>query len=83
MEQENNLFSVVKDKKNDNQGSNITVELTDYEQKLLKYISIEPLHIDEITELAVLPFAKVSEALLSLELKNLIREVEGKRFIRI
>lgn len=83
LEQENNLFSVVKDKKNDNQGSNITVELTDYEQKLLKYISIEPLHIDEITELAVLPFTKVSEALLSLELKNLIREVEGKRFIRI
>ena len=74
---------MVKDKKNDNQGSNITAELTDYERKLLKHISIEPLHIDEITELAVLPFTKVSEALLSLELKNLIREVEGKRFIRI
>ena len=83
LEQENNTFSVAKDKKNDNQGSNITAELTDYERKLLKYISIEPLHIDEITELAVLPFTKVSEALLSLELKNLIREVEGKRFIRI
>lgn len=83
LEQENNLFSVAKDKKNDNQGSNITAELTDYERKLLKHISIEPLHIDEITELAVLPFTKVSEALLSLELKNLIREVEGKRFIRI
>ncbi len=83
LEQENNLFSVVKDKKNDNQGSNITVELTDYEQKLLKYISIESLHIDEIVELVALPFTKVSEALLSLELKNLIREVEGKRYIRI
>ena len=58
-------------------------ELSDYEQELLKYISIEPLHIDEITELSALPFNKVSEALLSLELKNLIREIEGKRYIRI
>ena len=83
LQQENNLFSVIADRVEDNERSNVTIELTDYEKKLLKYISIEPLHIDEITELTALPFTRVSEALLSLELKNLIREIEGKRYIRI
>jgi DNA processing protein len=83
LQQENNLFSVIADRVEDDERSNVTIELTDYEKKLLKYISIEPLHIDEITELTALPFTRVSEALLSLELKNLIREVEGKRYIRI
>ena len=83
LQQENNLFSVIADRVEDDERSNVTIELTDYEKKLLKYISIEPLHIDEITELTALPFTRVSETLLSLELKNLIREVEGKRYIRI
>lgn len=58
-------------------------ELTDHEKRLLHYISIEPLHIDEIAELAALSYSEVSEVLLSLELKNLIREIEGKRYISI
>ncbi|HOR42079.1 MAG TPA: DNA-processing protein DprA, partial [Atribacterota bacterium] len=58
-------------------------ELTDHEKRLLHYISIEPLHIDEIAELATLSYSEVSEVLLSLELKNLIREIEGKRYISI
>ncbi len=60
-----------------------TENLTDFEKNFLKYISIEPLHIDEITDLTKLPPAKVNETLLSLELKNIIREIEGKRYIRI
>ena len=60
-----------------------TEDLSDFEKNFLKYISIEPLHIDEITDLTQLPPAKVNEALLSLELKNIIREIEGKRYIRI
>jgi DNA processing protein len=57
--------------------------LDEYEKHFLEYISIEPLHIDEITDLTELSHAKVSEVLLSLELKNYIREIEGKRYIRI
>lgn len=57
--------------------------LTDDERRILKYISIEPLHIDEIVNLVELAFAQASEALLSLELKNYIKEIEGKRYIRI
>ncbi len=57
--------------------------LTDHEKSFLKYISIEPLHIDEIADLTGLSHSRVSEILLSLELKNCIREIEGKRYIRI
>jgi DNA processing protein len=63
---------------------NINVDdLNEYEKVFLKYISTDPLHIDEITNLTELSPAQVNETLLSLELKNLIREVEGKRYIRI
>lgn len=61
----------------------IQENLTDHEKKFLKYISIEPLHIDEIADLTELSHALVSETLLSLELKNIIREIEGKRYIRL
>ncbi len=57
--------------------------LSDFEKKFLEYISTEPLHIDEIANLTDSPHARVSEVLLSLELKNCIREIEGKRYIRI
>jgi len=61
----------------------IQENLTDHEKNFLKYISIEPLHIDEIADLTELSHAMVSETLLSLELKNIIREIEGKRYIRL
>lgn len=57
--------------------------LTDDEKNFLEYISIEPLHIDEIAHLTACSHSRVSEILLSLELKNQIREIEGKRYIRI
>ncbi len=59
------------------------VELNENEKKLLKHISIEPLHIDELAELANIPYNEFNEVLLMLELKNLIKEIEGKRYIRI
>jgi len=61
----------------------IQENLTEHEKNFLKYISIEPLHIDEIANLTELSHALVSETLLSLELKNIIREIEGKRYIRL
>ena len=82
-QEENKLFSEREKTENRRPTCVNTGELTDYEQNLLQYISIEPLHIDEITELTALPYGKISEVLLSLELKNMIREIEGKRYIRI
>ncbi|MBK5102450.1 MAG: hypothetical protein JJE15_15935, partial [Desulfobacteraceae bacterium] len=39
--------------------------------------------IDEIIEVSKLSAGKVSEVLLNLELKDLIKEIEGKRFIKL
>jgi DNA processing protein len=63
---------------------NINIDdLNEHEKVFLQYISTDPLHIDEIADLTELSMAQLNETLLSLELKNLIREVEGKRYIRI
>jgi len=57
--------------------------LTDKEKEFLKFISAEPLHIDKIAYLTGKSHSVVSEVLLSLELKNYIQEIEGKRYIRL
>ncbi|MBP8718966.1 MAG: DNA-processing protein DprA [Atribacterota bacterium] len=82
-EERNKILSDRKNTENKEQSYIIPESLTDCEKKILQHISIEPLHIDELTELVLLSPGQVSEALLSLELKNLIREIEGKRYIRI
>ena len=53
------------------------------EQIIFPLISSEPIHIDEIIEISKLSVSKVSEVLLNLELKDLIKEIEGKRFIKL
>lgn len=57
--------------------------LNNFEKKFLQYLSSEPLHIDKIADLTELPQPRVNEVLLSLELKNIIKEIDGKRYIRI
>lgn len=57
--------------------------LTDDERKIYKVLSDEPLYIDDIIGKAGgLSLAKASKALVSLEIKKLIREVPGKQFVR-
>jgi len=81
--EEDNNFSKNKNKTEEKCDEVIAEKLNDYEKKFLTFISSEPLHIDTITDLTDLPLSKVNEILLSLELKNIIREIEGKRYIRI
>ena len=57
--------------------------LSEEEQIIYKIISNEPIHIDEIIEVSKLSASKVSEILLNLELKDLIKEIEGKKFIKL
>jgi len=53
------------------------------DQIIYKIISNEPIHIDEIIRISKLSASKVSEILLNLELKDLIKEIEGKKFIKL
>jgi DNA processing protein len=57
--------------------------LSEEDQIIYKIISNEPIHIDEIIEVSKLSVSKVSEILLNLELKDLIKEIEGKKFIKL
>lgn len=55
-------------------------EMTDDEKVLYQYLCSEPKHIDTITREKSLTTGKALSILLTLELKGVIRQTEGKRF---
>ncbi|MFQ5822543.1 MAG: DNA-processing protein DprA [bacterium] len=59
------------------------VELTDEEKQFLNYLSHEPKHIDSIAMSAGKPTSQVLSLLLSLELKEVIKQLSGKMFVKI
>jgi len=58
------------------------VVLTELEKKVLESLSHEPLHIDVISKNNGLSPAQTLTLLLSLELKDLVRQLAGKMFVR-
>ncbi|GAI77074.1 unnamed protein product, partial [marine sediment metagenome] len=61
----------------------VNTSLTIDEKIIYRLITKEPTQIDEIIEASKLSAGKVSEILLTFELKDLIKEIEGKRFIKL
>ena len=59
------------------------VSLTAEERKLLESLSEEPLHIDVIAQKNGLPTSRALATLLSLELKDVVKQLAGKVFIRM
>lgn len=57
--------------------------LTDDERKIYKAISDEPLYIDDIVKKSGLAQSKAAKAMLSLQLKKLIKDMPGKNYIRV
>lgn len=55
--------------------------MTDKEKRLYNLLSREPKHIDVITREADLSPQEVLSILLSLELKGVVRQIEGKNFL--
>ena len=58
------------------------VELTLFERNILNVLSDQPLQIDAIAETAETSTADALVNLLSLEFKNLVRQLPGKMFVR-
>lgn len=56
-------------------------DLTDFEKKIVGLFSSGPLQIDQIARKLNLPVAELMEFMLALELKGVLQEVSGKRFI--
>lgn len=58
------------------------IELSTVEKKVFDSMRESPLLIDDIIETTKLPSSKVSSILLSLEIKGLIQQLPGKRFVK-
>jgi len=57
-------------------------QLSEEETKVFSVLSREPIHIDEVIARSMLPSARVSAILLSLELAGHIKQFPGMRFAR-
>jgi DNA processing protein len=53
------------------------------EAKLLTVLTNEPLHMDEIRNQSELPIEKVSAALVLMELKGMVRQVGGMKYVAV
>jgi len=58
------------------------IELSENEQKVFDTLDHEQVNIDEIIRKCALPSSTVSVALLSLEMKRLVKQLPGKVFVR-
>ena len=55
----------------------------DIESHLLRYITYEPVHIDEVIRSSGVPIANASSALAMMEIKGLVRQVGGMNYVRL
>lgn len=60
---------------------NIKLDLTNDEQKVVKYLSNDPIHIDALSEKSGIGVTSLLGTLLSLELKGAITQISGKQFV--
>lgn len=64
-------------------ASSPSVKMDGLEEKVFGFIQQDPIHIDMLLTKSKLPPAQVHSALLSLELKAVIKQLPGKTFVRI
>lgn len=57
--------------------------MTEPERAVYNVLSDEPLHVDEVAVNSGSPQAKALQALLGLQLKGVVKELPGKKFIKI
>jgi DNA processing protein len=60
-----------------------TVPADETERALLRHLTNQPTHIDEVRRESGLPIATVSGVLAMLELKGMVRQVGGMNYVRV
>lgn len=58
----------------------VKITVTDEEKRLCDHMTPEPVHVDDITRESGMPAHMALSVLLSLELKGVVKQTEGKRF---
>ena len=53
------------------------------QSQILRHVSFEPVHIDDVIRNSQLPISTVSSALAMMELKGLVKQVGGMNFMRL
>ena len=76
------LKPILNDKAKENE-QHISVELDIFERKIFEELSNEPIHIDRINELTGMSISDCLVHLLSLEFKNVIKQLPGKYFVKM
>ncbi len=56
-------------------------DMTEEEKRITKMFASGPMQVDQLSRAADLPVAQLMELLLALELKGVVRELSGKRFV--
>ncbi len=56
-------------------------DMTDIEKKIVDVFTSGPMQIDQVSRAIDLPVTELMEFLLALEMKGVVREVSGKRFV--
>jgi DNA processing protein len=74
------VMELLKDRKNKVIES---VELNPKEEHLMSLMSVQQQHIDRVIENSYLSPAEVSATLVTLELKGVIRQTDGKMFVMV
>ena len=55
----------------------------DTESLLMKYITYEPVHIDDVIRTTGMPIATVSSTLAVMEVRGLVKQVGGMNYVRL
>lgn len=76
---ENIIDNSDKEIKTDKHKENLNLNETT--QKIYEYISDEPVHIDKISSDLRIPVFRVLSSLTELEMKNLVKALQGRRYI--
>jgi DNA processing protein len=58
------------------------LNLSDCEQSILRVLGKEPSHIEQIIAAADLPAAQIHSAVITLQLKGLVKQLPGSVFVR-
>lgn len=68
----------------DRAPAQLTLQLpaTSEEERVLRSLGSEPIHIDEISEVANMPGREVAEALLMMELRGMVRNCGAQYYVR-
>jgi DNA processing protein len=64
-------------------GTDKKTSLSTQEEKVIEVLDFEPKHIDEIIEKTGLEVSEVSKIILRLQMKQLVREIRGKRYVKL